>query len=88
MKVFGNEECVFHGSAIEGAVMPCINGVSAGEFPCENIDMLAFIPHRDLTGTTASRGNDMWGWTDPITGAEIAIVCQTDGTTFVDVSDP
>lgn len=50
--------------------------------------MLAFIRHVDMTGNPASLGNDMWGWEDPVTGQEIAIVFQTDGTTFLDVSDP
>ncbi|MFW6091751.1 MAG: hypothetical protein ACODAF_07700, partial [Actinomycetota bacterium] len=46
---------------------PCINGMAAGMFPCDGIDMMSFIPHGDL-GTTFA--NDMWGWTDPETGQE------------------
>ena len=33
-------------------------------------------------------GNDIWGWTDPETGKEYAIVACEDGTSFVDVTDP
>jgi|GEM_PF-2594253 len=33
-------------------------------------------------------GNDMWGWTDPETGKEWAIMGTQFGTAFVDVSDP
>ncbi|GIV58752.1 MAG: hypothetical protein KatS3mg042_1665 [Rhodothermaceae bacterium] len=32
--------------------------------------------------------NDIWGWTDPASGREFAIVGRTDGTAFVEVTDP
>ncbi len=32
--------------------------------------------------------NDIWGWTDPGTEHEIAIVGRSDGTAFVDLTDP
>jgi choice-of-anchor B domain-containing protein len=64
---------------------PCVNGY-AGEYPCCNTDMLAFISIPDLGA--GGDGNDIWGWTDPQTGHEIAIACEYDGTAFVDVSDP
>jgi choice-of-anchor B domain-containing protein len=32
--------------------------------------------------------NDIWGWTDSTTGREFAIVGRTDGTSFVEVTDP
>lgn len=32
--------------------------------------------------------NDIWGWTDPKTGTEYALVGRSDGTVFVDVSTP
>ena len=32
--------------------------------------------------------NDIWGWTDPQTGNEIALVGLLNGVSFVDVSDP
>lgn len=32
--------------------------------------------------------NDIWGWTDPVTGKEYAIVGRTNGTAFVDISNP
>ena len=32
--------------------------------------------------------NDLWGWTDPESGREYAIMGRADGTTFVDLSDP
>lgn len=68
---------------------PCIDGLSAGVFPCEGLDLASFTPLANL-GAVASgdEGSDIWGWTDPDTGAEIAIMGLTNGTTFVDVTDP
>ena len=33
-------------------------------------------------------GNDVWGWADPLTGNEYALMGMTNGTAFVDVTDP
>jgi len=57
----------------------------AGEYPCDNVDMLSFIPLADLG--CGGDGNDIWGWTD-VDGKEYAIFCCYDGTSFIDVSDP
>ncbi len=51
------------------------------------IELLAQIPPARL-GAGAGEGNDIWGWTDPLTGAEIVIVGTSAGTAFVDVSEP
>ena len=32
--------------------------------------------------------NDMWGWTDPLTGMEYALVGRTDGMAFISLEDP
>ena len=57
----------------------------AGPYPCHDIDLLAFLPHADIGG---GRGNDIWGWTDPVTGREYALVGRSTGTAFVDISAP
>jgi choice-of-anchor B domain-containing protein len=62
----------------------CVNGM-ADIFPCHDVDLLANVPFSDMGG---GGGNDIWGWVDPVTGAEIAIVGRTNGTSFVDLSDP
>jgi choice-of-anchor B domain-containing protein len=62
----------------------CTNGM-AGPFPCRDVDLLAMLPHAELGGGT---GNDIWGWTDPETGREHAIVGGSSGTAFVDISNP
>ena len=66
---------------------PCTEGQSAG-FECDNVDVIAFLPIKDLSGGRGAMINDIWGWTDPETGHEIAIVGRSDGTAFVDLTDP
>ncbi|CAA9506373.1 MAG: hypothetical protein AVDCRST_MAG30-2221 [uncultured Solirubrobacteraceae bacterium] len=61
----------------------CQNGM-AGAFPCKNVDLASFIPLPALGGAT---GNDIWGWTDPQTGREYAIVGTSTSTGFVDVTN-
>lgn len=63
---------------------PCVDGF-ADVYPCSNVDLLAFMPLADIGG---GEGNDIWGWTDPLTGSEYAIMGRTNGTAFVDVTDP
>ncbi|MDQ3250429.1 MAG: choice-of-anchor B family protein, partial [Chloroflexota bacterium] len=62
----------------------CVNGF-ADMYPCHNVDLLAFLPHSLLGGYN---GNDIWGWTDPLTGKEYALVGSRNGLGFVDISDP
>jgi len=67
------------------AAQPCVDG-KAGTYACCGIDLLSHISVVDLG--SKGEGNDIWGWTDASTGKEYAIVCLTDGTSFVDVSNP
>lgn len=62
----------------------CTDGM-AGPYPCRDIDLLAFLPGEEIGGGT---GNDIWGWTDPLTGREYALVGRSTGTAFVDISTP
>ncbi len=66
------------------AQTPCVNGF-AGSYPCNGYDLQA---HFDLNFLNSDRGNDSWGWTDPDTGKEYAIMCLGNGTAFIDISDP
>ena len=66
---------------------PCTNGEAAG-FPCQGVDLMAFLPISDIGGRVGGVLSDIWGWTDPQTGNEYALVGRDDGTAFVDVSDP
>ncbi|HEX9728017.1 MAG TPA: choice-of-anchor B family protein [Gemmatimonadales bacterium] len=75
------------GGPIRGAVVNC-NGSKAASFYCNGIDLLSYLPVSAIGGGPGVALSDMWGWTDPTTGAEYAIVGRTDGTAFIDVSDP
>ena len=59
-----------------------------GMFGCDGVDMMAFLPIAAIGGGRGIAMNDIWGWTDPETGQEWALVGRTDGTAFVDVTDP
>jgi choice-of-anchor B domain-containing protein len=66
----------------------CVNGF-AGEYPCNNLDLISNIPISILANTSGNpEGSDVWGWTDPINNKEYAIVATTNSTAFVDISDP
>ena len=56
-------------------------------FDCSDVDMVSFLPVRALGGGRGVIVNDVWGWTDPETGREYAIVGRNDATAFVDVTD-
>ncbi|KAE8153574.1 hypothetical protein BDV25DRAFT_127090 [Aspergillus avenaceus] len=60
----------------------CVDG-KAGEYSCENVDLLGFLSHQAM-GSTTREGNDIWGWTSA-DGREFGVVGQTDGTAFVEV---
>lgn len=77
------------GAAILGGTVPCAGGM-AGPFRCDRMDLVSYLPLAGL-GASAAEGdfmNDMWGWTDPSTSIEYALVGRRDGVTFVDLSDP
>lgn len=65
------------------AFTPCENGM-AGDYPCNGYDLLARL---SLDGLSATSANDIWGWTDPDTGKEYALIGLDNGTAFVDISD-
>jgi hypothetical protein len=60
----------------------CVDGM-AGIFPCKNVDLAAFLPLADMSATWS---NDIWGWTDPQSGHEYALIGLGNGTGFIDLS--
>ena len=66
------------------AQIPCVAGFS-GVFPCDNFDMQSQITPSQMN---ASFANDSWGWTDPDTGIEYALVGLNNGTAFIELSNP
>jgi choice-of-anchor B domain-containing protein len=73
--------------AVTGKEVICADGMAAS-FQCGNTGLLAFMPISMLGGDRTSHMNDNWGWTDPSTGHEYALAGRTDGTAFVDITDP
>ena len=73
----------------------CTDGLAVlpdvGAFPCDRIDLVGYLPVAAFAtdGSPAPvENNDIWGWTDPETGTEYALVGTTNGVGFVDLSDP
>jgi choice-of-anchor B domain-containing protein len=66
------------------AFTPCVSGF-AGPYPCNNVDLMAFLPLSTIGGGS---GADIWGWTDPETEKEYALMARSSGISFVDISDP
>ncbi len=64
-------------------ITPCENGM-AGIYPCNGYDLVGRI---SLNTFQANSGNDIWGWTDPMTNREYALVGLNNGTAFVDITD-
>ena len=69
--------------------LPCIDGL-AGDYPCNGYDLLGHLSIEELSINFQenTRVNDSWGWKDPVTGKEYAIVGLSSHTAFVDMSDP
>ena len=67
-----------HGSS--GGIETC-----TGEYACSGIDLRQRMTLAEMQGTT---GNDIWGWVDTLSGKEYALMGMSNGTAFVDVSDP
>ncbi len=66
------------------AFTPCSNG-HAGPYPCKAVDLESFLP---LSAIGGGSGSDLWGWTDPQTRREYALMGRSTGTAFVDITDP
>ena len=64
---------------------PCIEGMAADTYPCDGVDMLSHLTLGDLGLTFA---NDIWGWTDPLTARDYALIGGIEGMVIVDISDP
>ena len=70
-----------------GQEIACEDG-DAGGFACDGVDLLSFLPIHEVGGERGISANDVWGWTDPETDREIALVGLTNTLAFVDVTDP
>ena len=64
--------------------IPCTGG-AAGGYPCRGIDLQSYVPAADLGG---ARIADVWGWADPESKSEYALLGSTRGLLFLDVTNP
>lgn len=83
--VIGTSDAVLQ--RVTNGRVECQDG-QATLFGCDNVDLISFLPVHEIGGNRGVRLNDMWGWTDPLTDREYAIVGRNEGTSFVDVTDP
>jgi len=75
--VFAQQACI-------GGIVD--NGNSDNEYPCDQINLQSHMTLSELGAT--GDGNDIWGWTDLMTGKEYALIGLNNGTAFIDMSDP
>lgn len=85
--VWGNYSLSRANQTITQATTFCQDGL-AGTYPCQNVDLLAFMSNADLETSNTVLPANLWGWTDAETGKEYVLLGMQDGTTFVDISDP
>ena len=71
--------------AITGTEVRCTDGL-VSRWSCQGVDMTAFLPLPEMGGIRGTILNDIWGWTDPQTSREYALVGRNNGTSFVDVT--
>ena len=62
----------------------CVAG-NAGDFSCSGISLRQRVSLTTMNGTA---GNDIWGWVDTQSGDEYALMGMSNGTAFVNVTDP
>ena len=73
--------------SVTGEITECESG-AAGMFPCAEVDMISFLTREEIGARRGIQVNDVWGWEDPQTGREYALIGRTDGTSFIDLTDP
>lgn len=56
-------------------------------FDCSNMELVLFMSVDQLGGARGVWVNNVWGWTDPETGRDCALVSRRDGAAFVDVTN-
>ncbi|MEE9408830.1 MAG: choice-of-anchor B family protein [Polaribacter sp.] len=67
-------------------IAKCENGF-AGEYPCNDYDLLTYISLEDIGGPDTI-GRNCWGWIDPATNVEYALMGTNKGITFIDITNP
>jgi choice-of-anchor B domain-containing protein len=65
----------------------CTDGLAAGQFPCQGVDLQSYVPLAMLRDGAAS-GSSLWGFVDLDDGREYAVFGLNNGTSVVDVTEP
>jgi choice-of-anchor B domain-containing protein len=74
----------------------CVDGY-AGPYPCRGVDLYALLPLDEIAvpeaglmhgDDVAAGASDVWGWADPVSGRELAILGIDEGTAFLEVTNP
>ena len=76
------EELKLLAECIDGHAKIVIDEVEY-EYECENYDLVGYISLEEME---AESGNDCWGWTDPLTNKEYALMGLDNGTAIIDIS--
>ena len=74
-------------TAVLDASELCDDGQALG-YECAQVDLVSFLPLGDMEAARGVRLSDVWGWTDPESGSEYALVGHLEGAVFVDISNP
>ena len=65
----------------------CTSGF-AGIYACNNVNLMAQLDFPQIGGNSTTEGSGCWGWTDPLTSKEYAIMGCTTHTAIVDITIP
>ncbi len=74
-------------AAVTGAEQLCSEAGTVAGFPCSDVELVSYLPVGDVGAERGILVNDLWGWVDPRTNREYAILGRLDGTSFIDVTD-
>ncbi len=87
LKSLGTPPVVERFAAVSGKEVNCTSGMATA-FECSNTGLLSYMPISAVGGKRGVNLSGSWGWTDAATGKDYSIIGRTDGTAFVDVTDP
>ncbi|MCW3075683.1 MAG: hypothetical protein JWO32_292 [Bacteroidetes bacterium] len=65
--------------------------LTAQTYPSQNINLISLIDPNTAAATSGTDGrhySGIWGWKQPVTGKEYAIAGASNGTYFIDVTNP
>jgi choice-of-anchor B domain-containing protein len=57
-------------------------------FSSHRVSLLSQVPLSSMGGVSGTRGSSLFGWVDPLTRREYAIMGRSNGTAFIDITNP